>query len=65
MRCTATPNRMDGADLLALCSDNLVYECQRGPATAFEHMAESPWLAEHTESYIRHNLGIQLIRKPA
>ncbi len=24
---TATPNRMDGADLLALCSDNLVYEC--------------------------------------
>src|SRR6516164_894198 len=26
---TATPNRMDGADLLALCSDNLVYECPR------------------------------------
>ena len=24
---TGTPNRMDGADLLALCSDNLVYEC--------------------------------------
>ena len=24
---TATPNRMDSADLLALCSDNLVYEC--------------------------------------
>lgn len=24
---TATPERMDGADLLALCSDNLVYEC--------------------------------------
>src|SRR5262249_62019246 len=24
---TATPNRMDGADLLALCSDNLVFEC--------------------------------------
>jgi superfamily II DNA or RNA helicase len=24
---TATPNRMDGGDLLALCSDNLVYEC--------------------------------------
>jgi superfamily II DNA or RNA helicase/diadenosine tetraphosphate (Ap4A) HIT family hydrolase/HKD family nuclease len=24
---TATPNRMDGADLLALCSDNVVYEC--------------------------------------
>jgi len=23
---TATPNRMDGADLLALCSDNLVFE---------------------------------------
>jgi superfamily II DNA or RNA helicase/diadenosine tetraphosphate (Ap4A) HIT family hydrolase len=24
---TATPQRMDGADLLALCDDNLVYEC--------------------------------------
>ena len=24
---TATPQRMDGADLLALCSDNLVFEC--------------------------------------
>ncbi len=24
---TATPERMDGADLLALCDDNLVYEC--------------------------------------
>lgn len=24
---TATPDRMDGADLLALCADNLVYEC--------------------------------------
>ncbi len=24
---TATPERMDGADLLALCGDNLVYEC--------------------------------------
>ena len=24
---TATPDRMDGADLLALCGDNLVYEC--------------------------------------
>lgn len=24
---TATPNRMDGADLLALCGDNLVFEC--------------------------------------
>jgi superfamily II DNA or RNA helicase/diadenosine tetraphosphate (Ap4A) HIT family hydrolase len=24
---TATPNRLDGADLLALCGDNLVYEC--------------------------------------
>jgi superfamily II DNA or RNA helicase/diadenosine tetraphosphate (Ap4A) HIT family hydrolase len=27
---TATPDRMDGADLLALCSDNLVYECPLG-----------------------------------
>jgi superfamily II DNA or RNA helicase/diadenosine tetraphosphate (Ap4A) HIT family hydrolase len=24
---TATPDRMDGADLLALCGDNLVYQC--------------------------------------
>jgi len=24
---TATPDRMDGADLLALCGDNLVYDC--------------------------------------
>lgn len=24
---TATPDRMDGADLLALCGDNLVFEC--------------------------------------
>ncbi len=24
---TATPDRMDGADLLALCADNLVFEC--------------------------------------
>ena len=31
---------------------------------AFEHMADSPWLAERTEIYIRHNLGIQLSRKP-
>jgi len=28
-------------------------------------MAASPWLAEHTEIYIRHDLGIQLTRKPA
>jgi hypothetical protein len=31
----------------------------------FEHMAASPWLAEHTEIYIRHDLGIQLTKKPA
>jgi hypothetical protein len=30
--------------------------------TVFERMAASPWLAEHTEIYIRHNLGIQLTR---
>jgi hypothetical protein len=29
----------------------------------FEHMAASPWLAEHTEIYIRDNLGIELARK--
>jgi len=33
--------------------------------TVFERMAASPWLAEHTEIYIRHDLGIQLTRKPA
>ncbi len=38
---TATPNRMDGADLLALCSDNLVYEC---PLTdGIEHGDLSPF----------------------
>jgi hypothetical protein len=31
----------------------------------FERMAASPWLAEHTEIYIRDNLGIELTRKPA
>jgi len=30
----------------------------------FEHMAASPWLAEHTEIYIRDTLGIQLTRRP-
>jgi hypothetical protein len=30
----------------------------------FEHMAASPWLAEHTEIYVRENLGIKLTRKP-
>jgi hypothetical protein len=30
----------------------------------FERMAASPWLAEHTEIYIRDILGIQLTRKP-
>lgn len=40
---TATPNRMDGADLLALCSDNLVYECplnegiRRGDLSPFHY----------------------------
>lgn len=40
---TATPNRMDGADLLALCLDNLVYECpladgiQRGYLSPFRY----------------------------
>ena len=27
LRLTATPDRSDAADLLALCDDNLVYEC--------------------------------------
>lgn len=31
----------------------------------FERMTASPWLAEHTEIYIRDTLGIQLSRKPA
>src|SRR5262249_31702204 len=30
----------------------------------FDGMAASPWLAEHTEIYIRENLGIDLARKP-
>ncbi len=40
---TATPNRMDSADLLALCSDNLVYECpltegiERGDLSPFHY----------------------------
>ena len=40
---TATPNRMDGADLLALCADNLVYECpladgiERGDLSPFRY----------------------------
>src|SRR5262249_29119352 len=29
---------------------------------AFEHMAASPWLAEHTEIYIRSDIGIELTR---
>jgi hypothetical protein len=32
--------------------------------TVFERMVASPWLAEHTEIYIRDTLGIQLTRKP-
>ena len=32
--------------------------------TVFERMAASPWLAEHTEIYIRDTLAIQLTRKP-
>jgi hypothetical protein len=32
-------------------------------AERFQHMAKDPWLAEHTEIYIRHNLGIELTRK--
>jgi hypothetical protein len=28
----------------------------------FEHMAADPWLLEHTEICIRHNLGIELTR---
>jgi hypothetical protein len=27
-------------------------------------MASNPWLAEHTEIYIRDNLGIELTRNP-
>lgn len=41
-------------------------EATDGRLTAvFEHMAASPWIAEHTEIYIRHDLGIQLTRKHA
>jgi hypothetical protein len=38
---TATPNRKDGADLLALCSDNLVHECPL--ADGIEHGDLSPF----------------------
>lgn len=40
---TATPDRMDGADLLALCGDNLVFECsltegiRRGALATFSY----------------------------
>jgi superfamily II DNA or RNA helicase/diadenosine tetraphosphate (Ap4A) HIT family hydrolase/HKD family nuclease len=43
---TATPDRLDGADLLGLCGDNLVYECglaegiARGELCGFEYWAE-------------------------
>jgi superfamily II DNA or RNA helicase len=43
---TATPERLDGADLLALCNDNLVFECglaegiERGELCAFQYWAE-------------------------
>lgn len=42
---TATPNRTDAADLLALCGDNLVYECgllhglERGLLSPFHYRA--------------------------
>lgn len=38
---TATPERGDNADLLALCSDNLVYEC--GLATGIDRSLLSPF----------------------
>jgi hypothetical protein len=43
---TATPERMDGADLLALCGDNLVFECglvegiREGELCPFTYRAE-------------------------
>ncbi len=43
---TATPERLDGADLLALCDDNLVFECglvegiSRGDLCPFHYWAE-------------------------
>jgi superfamily II DNA or RNA helicase/diadenosine tetraphosphate (Ap4A) HIT family hydrolase len=43
---TATPDRLDGADLLALCGDNLVFECgvaegiKRGELCPFRYWAE-------------------------
>ena len=41
---TATPDRLDGADLLALCGDNLVFECdlvtgiRRGQLSTFHYL---------------------------
>jgi superfamily II DNA or RNA helicase/diadenosine tetraphosphate (Ap4A) HIT family hydrolase len=43
---TATPERLDGADLLALCNDNLIFECglpegiARGELCPFQYWAE-------------------------
>ncbi len=43
---TATPERLDGADLLALCNDNLVFECglaegiARGDLSPFHYWGE-------------------------
>ncbi len=43
---TGTPERLDAADLLALCNDNLVFECcivegiARGELCPFEYWAE-------------------------
>lgn len=43
---TATPERLDGADLLALCGDNLIFECglaegiERGELCPFQYWAE-------------------------
>ena len=43
---TATPERLDGADLLALCNYNLVFECglaegmDRGDLSPFHYWGE-------------------------
>jgi len=63
---TATPHRTDGADLLSLCSDNLVYECpltegiERGDLSPFRYFgiaddvdyAPIPWRNRQFDSVV-------------
>ena len=54
-----------GSELLLLNQWRIVHltEAHRRLTAVFEHMAASPWIAGHTEIYIRHDLGIKLTRR--